>query len=156
MGRRRKTGPGDLNDAQPSDETAPIAAGDMTRAEVPPPVDLRRSTLRERLSEEHFGQVVAVTRSLLDRRFTKVREMTDVASRDININPFLMLALAPAYNIFSPFEAAENAQMTKLLGTPPRSASLSRTLSCRSSAAGNRRRRDRGRLKNCSARSITN
>lgn len=76
---------------------------------------LARAVLQPAMPPEQFDEVVAVTRRLLERRFLKVREMVDVASRDVNINPFLMLALAPAYNIFSPFEAAENAQMTKLL-----------------------------------------
>jgi Type II restriction endonuclease EcoO109I len=40
--------------------------------------------------------------------------MTSVDSKDVNINPFLMLAMAPAYNIYSPLEAAEYAQMAKL------------------------------------------
>lgn len=40
--------------------------------------------------------------------------MTDVAHSDVNVNPFLMLAMSPAYNIFSPYEAAEYAQNAKL------------------------------------------
>jgi hypothetical protein len=89
--------------------------GDPEPAAVPPPADLCRATLLPEMPAPQFEAIVRVTRALLDRRFQKVREMTDVASKDVNINPFLMLALAPAYNIFSPFEAAENAQMTKLL-----------------------------------------
>lgn len=81
---------------------------------VVPPLDLRRNRLRAQMPADRFDQVVERTRALLDGRLSKVQAMTDVASTDVNINPFLMLALAPAYNIFSPFEAAEYAQIAKL------------------------------------------
>lgn len=70
--------------------------------------------LQEGMPDDHFKQIVEHTRALLEARLAKVNGMTDVASRDVNINPFLMLAMAPAYNIYSPFEAAEYAQMAKL------------------------------------------
>lgn len=79
-----------------------------------PPLDLRRKHLAPQMAPGCFDQVVERTRALLDSRLKKVRAMTNVASPDVNINPFLMLALAPAYNIFSPFEAAEYAQIAKL------------------------------------------
>lgn len=79
-----------------------------------PPLDLSRSTLIKAMPPEHFDQIVDVTHALLERRFAKVQGMVDVASSDVNVNPFLMLAMAPAYNIFSPYEAAEYAQNAKL------------------------------------------
>ncbi|HKT82997.1 MAG TPA: PmeII family type II restriction endonuclease [Solirubrobacterales bacterium] len=63
---------------------------------------------------DKFEGIVEETDQLLERRLRKVRELVDARSSDININPFLMLALAPAYNIFSPFEAAEYIQNSKL------------------------------------------
>jgi len=63
---------------------------------------------------ERFEGIVEETDLLLERRLVKVRELVNVKSSDVNINPFLMLALAPAYNIFSPFEAAEHIQNSKL------------------------------------------
>lgn len=84
-------------------------------AETPPPVDLARRSLLAEMPSNQFDEIVRVTKALLERRFVNLKGITDVASRNININPFLMLALAPTYNIFSPYEAAENAQMTKLL-----------------------------------------
>lgn len=89
-------------------------AGDAEPAAVPPPKNLSRQTLLDEMPEDLFEQVVAVTKDMIDRRFKKVVEMSDVSSKDVNINPFLMAAMAPAYNIFSPFEAAEYAQMSKL------------------------------------------
>ncbi|MBF4163489.1 PmeII family type II restriction endonuclease [Nocardioides acrostichi] len=79
-----------------------------------PPVTIARESLLEEMPEHQFEAIAEMTLGLLNRRLDKVQKMTDVASSDVNINPFLMLALAPAYNIFSPFEAAEYAQMAKL------------------------------------------
>ena len=87
---------------------------DTTPTPVTPPVDVGRSFHLAKMPEGQFDSLVKVTRRLLDRRFQKVRELTNVASKDVNINPFLMLAMSPAYNIFSPYEAAEYAQNTKL------------------------------------------
>lgn len=75
---------------------------------------VRPTPLADAMPDDQFREVVNVTRDLIDRRFQKVREMTDVNSVNVNINPFLMLAMAPAYNIFSPFEAAEYVQNSKL------------------------------------------
>ena len=75
---------------------------------------VRPGTLLDSMPSESFRQVVDVTRALIERRFEKVQSLTDVSSDDVNINPFLMLAMAPAYNIFSPFEAAEYVQNSKL------------------------------------------
>lgn len=79
-----------------------------------PIVTIARSPLLDEMPDDQYQQIVEVTLDLLNRRLTKATQMIDVASADVNINPFLMLALAPAYNIFSPFEAAEYAQMAKL------------------------------------------
>lgn len=84
-------------------------------APLPPvPKDIGRASLVPSMAVEDLKKITNVTRALLERRFTKVREMVDVASTDVNLNPFLMLAMAPAYNIYSPFEAAEYAQYAKL------------------------------------------
>ena len=104
-----------------AEEPLPVAGAgeeeleDTAPAVVPPPVDLARQSLAEEMPTAQFEQIIAVTKSLLERRFRNLKGIVDVASRNVNINPFLMLALAPTYNIFSPYEAAENAQMTKLL-----------------------------------------
>jgi hypothetical protein len=66
------------------------------------------------MPDERFEEIVDETDQLLERRLKKVRELIDAKSPDVNLNPFLMLALAPAYNIFSPFEAAEHLQNSKL------------------------------------------
>ena len=87
-----------------SDSTPPEASD----APVPPVAGatLRRADLLDEMDAGHFRAVVDVTRGLLDRRFDRMLRLVDVASTDVNLNPFLMLAMAPAYNIFSPFEAA--------------------------------------------------
>lgn len=73
-----------------------------------------RDRLHDSLPDDRFEAIVQETDRLLERRLQKVRELIDATSLDINVNPFLMLALAPAYNIFSPFEAAEYIQSSKL------------------------------------------
>jgi Type II restriction endonuclease EcoO109I len=73
-----------------------------------------RSKLLREMPEAEFAAVTQTTLELLERRLDKVRKMTSVDSTDVNLNPFLMLAMAPAYNIYSPLEAAEYAQMSKL------------------------------------------
>lgn len=61
-----------------------------------------------------YESIVQMTQDLLERRFQKMQEITDVTSNQVNINPFLMLAMAPAYNVFSPFEVAEYIQDSKM------------------------------------------
>lgn len=75
---------------------------------------LIRHELLEEMPEERFEEIVEETDQLLERRLKKAKQLVDAKSSDVNLNPFLMLALAPAYNIFSPFEAAEHLQHTKL------------------------------------------
>ncbi len=79
-----------------------------------PPGRIARRELEGVMPPDNFEGIVEETDRLLERRLKKARELVDVTSGDININPFLMLALAPAYNIFSPFEAAEYIQNSKL------------------------------------------
>jgi hypothetical protein len=66
------------------------------------------------MPKDSYQAVKGITLELLERRLAKVQSMRSVDSNDVNINPFLMLAMAPAYNIYSPLEAAEYAQMTKM------------------------------------------
>lgn len=75
---------------------------------------LKRSSLSPTMPPDRFEEVVKVTLGLLEARFQKMLTITDVANKDVNLNPFLMLAMAPAYNIFSPFEAAEYVQNSKM------------------------------------------
>lgn len=75
---------------------------------------LARSQLEQEMPPAQYEAVKAETLDLLNRRLEKVQSMRSVLSKDVNINPFLMLAMAPAYNIYSPLEAASYAQMTKL------------------------------------------
>jgi Type II restriction endonuclease EcoO109I len=95
--------------AEDDEDTVEGEAGEAT---LPPP--LRRSVLLDEMPEEQFLKVVEATRGLLDRRFAVAKRLVDVASKDVNVNPFLMLAMAPAYNIYSPYEVAEYAQNAKL------------------------------------------
>lgn len=73
---------------------------------------LRRKELLDEMPQAQFDRVVTQARKLIDRRFASMRELVRVDKT--NINPFLMLAMAPAYNIFSPFEAAEYLQYAKM------------------------------------------
>ncbi|HET7507659.1 MAG TPA: PmeII family type II restriction endonuclease [Solirubrobacterales bacterium] len=75
---------------------------------------LRRRSLKKKMPVATFNEIVNETEALLERRLAKVQELVDAESSDVNLNPFLMLMLAPAYNIFSPFEAAEHVQNAKL------------------------------------------
>lgn len=70
--------------------------------------------LKKKMPKESFEAIAQQTDELLERRLSKVKALIDAKSTDVNLNPFLMLALAPAYNIFSPFEAAEYVQHSKL------------------------------------------
>jgi hypothetical protein len=70
--------------------------------------------LEPEMPEAQFLSVQETVTELLERRLATVQKMTSVTSKDVNTNPFLMLAMAPAYNIYSPLEAAEYAQMAKL------------------------------------------
>lgn len=75
---------------------------------------LKRRSLKQKVPAATFEEIVTETEQLLERRLEKVRKLVNAESSDVNLNPFLMLMLAPAYNIFSPFEAAEYVQNSKL------------------------------------------
>ncbi len=76
------------------------------------PRKFRRKHLKDKLSKSIFDQLVAETKSLLERRFKALAEgFVDI--EDTNFNPFLLLITAPVYNLFSPFEVAERLQLGK-------------------------------------------
>lgn len=81
---------------------------------APPNPVLRRATLAAEMGAAEYELVVQVTHALISRRFATMQRLVSVQSTDVNINPFLMLAMAPAYNILSPFEAAEYVQNSKM------------------------------------------
>lgn len=99
-----------------ADEKAPVDDAPLTQeqAEEVRKRVLRRDQLQDEMDPGHFEQMVQVTEDLIDRRFRSMQEKIDFRSKDVNVNPFLMLAMAPAYNIYSPFEAAEYTQNAKL------------------------------------------
>lgn len=96
---------GDLQDLEPA-SLVEVATVERTV--------IARAQLSDVMPPAQFDAVVEVTRGLIDRRFASMQAIVDVSSRDVNINPFLMLAMAPAYNIFSPFEVAEYIQNSKM------------------------------------------
>lgn len=98
----------------PATSDIPPGTADTNIDPVPPKVTLQRQSLVEKMAPSQFEEVVKVTKQLIERRFATMLSLNDVASSQVNINPFLMLAMAPAYNIFSPFEAAEYAQNAKM------------------------------------------
>lgn len=73
---------------------------------------LCRDSLVNEMPRKQYDQVVEQALGLIERRFESMRALVTVDQT--NINPFLMLAMAPAYNIFSPLEAAEYIQSAKL------------------------------------------
>lgn len=73
---------------------------------------LKRSSLLEKMPEAQYQEIIQESLSFIERRFSTVRELIKVDK--VNINPFLMLLMAPAYNIFSPLESAEYMQNTKV------------------------------------------
>lgn len=73
---------------------------------------LARRELLDEMPADRYEAIVEETLHLIERRFASMQKLRDV--RALNINPFLMLAMAPAYNIYSPFEAAEYMQYAKM------------------------------------------
>lgn len=73
---------------------------------------LSRQSLDEEMDPECYETIIEETHLLINRRFTSMQEFTRVST--VNLNPFLMLAMAPAYNIYSPFEASEYLQNAKM------------------------------------------
>lgn len=96
---------GELVDATPASPTE-VAFVEQTV--------LRRTRLLDEMPAEQLEGVVEVTLAMIQNRFAQMQRIVDVSSTHVNINPFLMLAMAPAYNIFSPFEAAEYTQNSKM------------------------------------------
>jgi hypothetical protein len=74
---------------------------------------LARKTLADDMPPETYEAVVTESLSFIERRFASMQE-TRVVSEKNNLNPFLMLLMAPAYNVFSPFEVAEYLQNAKM------------------------------------------
>lgn len=73
---------------------------------------LARTHLDNEMDPECYEAIIEETHSLITRRFVSMQEFTRVSA--VNLNPFLMLAMAPAYNIYSPFEASEYLQNAKM------------------------------------------
>lgn len=73
---------------------------------------LKRTSLLEEMPREQYDEIVKESLAFIERRFLTVRDLVKVDK--VNINPFLMLLMAPAYNIFSPLEAAEYMQNAKV------------------------------------------
>lgn len=74
---------------------------------------LARQTLADEMPPLIYEAVVKESLSFIERRFASMQE-TRVVSEKNNLNPFLMLLMAPAYNVFSPFEVAEYLQNAKM------------------------------------------
>lgn len=73
---------------------------------------LVRDDLADEMPTATYEAVVAESLAFIERRFRSMQE-TRVIS-DNNLNPFLMLLMAPAYNVFSPFEVAGYLQNAKM------------------------------------------
>ena len=73
---------------------------------------LRRDELLDEMPAGLYDSVVQAVYDFIERRFQGLQQLVEI--RQTNINPFLMLAMAPAYNIFSPYEAAEYLQYAKM------------------------------------------
>ena len=73
---------------------------------------IRREELADKMSDQNFEAIVRESLGLIERRFETMQQNREVTN--YNLNPFLMLALSSAYNIFSPYEAAEYLQNTKM------------------------------------------
>ncbi len=93
------------------DEDVPASPADMHEVER---TSLVRAEMLVSMPDEHYQSIIAVTLDLIERRFSTMQGLVDVNSKDINLNPFLMLAMAPAYNIYSTFEVAEYTQNAKM------------------------------------------
>lgn len=73
---------------------------------------LQRATLVETMPIDQYEAIVAQSFAFIERRFRSMQEMRRV--ENVNLNPFLMLLMAPAYNVYSPFEVAEYLQNAKM------------------------------------------
>lgn len=100
-----------------TEPTSPMGAPDTTpqtpqEEEVVKQSVLARASLADEMTQAQYEAIVAESLAFIERRFTSMQALRDVTT--LNINPFLMLAMAPAYNIYSPFEAAEYMQYGKM------------------------------------------
>lgn len=93
-------------------QVPPMALQSEDEMELVEESTLKRSHLEDEMDPECYETIVEETQLLINRRFTSMQEFTRVSA--VNLNPFLMLAMAPAYNIYSPFEAAEYLQNAKM------------------------------------------
>jgi hypothetical protein len=99
----------------PADQ-GPVAAQDQqTPADEQLVVEsvLRRQELSDEMPPATYEAVVAESLAFIERRFASMQETRAVSEKN-NLNPFLMLLMAPAYNVFSPFEVAEYLQNAKM------------------------------------------
>ncbi len=97
-------------------EDGPVAKEDQPTPEQQELVivsGLGRAALAEEMPAEKYEAVVTESLAFIERRFSSMQETRQVSEKN-NLNPFLMLLMAPAYNVFSPFEVAEYLQNAKM------------------------------------------
>lgn len=97
-------------------ETAALVAADQQTPadqELVLQSSLRRDDLADDMPPATYEAVVRESLAFIERRFASMQQ-TRVVSEKNNLNPFLMLLMAPAYNVFSPFEVAEYLQNAKM------------------------------------------
>lgn len=97
-------------------DQGPVAAQDQqTPADEQLVVEsaLARQKLSDEMPPATYEAVVTESLAFIERRFASMQEMRAVSEKN-NLNPFLMLLMAPAYNVFSPFEVAEYLQNAKM------------------------------------------
>lgn len=68
----------------------------------------RNGNLKKGFPEEWSAKVTQKTLEFVERRFNKMRALQSV--EDYQLNIFLLLMMAPAYNINSPYDLAEHLQ----------------------------------------------
>lgn len=97
-------------------DQGPVAAEDQqTPADEQLVVEsaLTRTELSDEMPPAIYEAVVTESLAFIERRFASMQETRAVSEKN-NLNPFLMLLMAPAYNVFSPFEVAEYLQNAKM------------------------------------------
>lgn len=68
----------------------------------------RKEPLSERFPEEWTEAITSEALDFIERRFDKMQSQTTVS--DYQLNVFLLLMMAPAYNIHSPYDLAGHIQ----------------------------------------------
>ena len=91
----------------PEDKATPEDQEVVVQAQV------SRSALVDTMPPDKYEAIVAESLAFIERRFSSMQQTRGVSEKN-NLNPFLMLLMAPAYNIFSPFEVAEYLQNAKM------------------------------------------